>query len=596
MIARIAAVAVVLLSWSPARADEQAIRNSAVARAMKAELGRSMSLSLPDAAKPYYVAYTVTDVDEVTVNAEFGGTVANKHNRGRHLQLDLRVGAPSLDNSNFIVFDFDLLRGMAGDQLTEDDEEALLRRQIWLATDAAYKSAASVYEKKRAVLSGKASTEHVDDFSQEKPVELIVAEEPAAPDQARYEALARRLSAVLRDFPIHEGGVTIHAFVAHRYFADSAGSFTYEPRSLVAVTVACRTQADDGMSVMNHGEVVVPNAGDLPSDEELEAEVRRVATELMEIRKAPAAEAYSGPVLFEGVAAAQLMRALLAKNMSGTPAPKLAESRYAAMFSNLGLESAFGDKVGKPILPSAFSVEDDPGLHDYRGAPVVGAYRVDGEGVLAQKVRLVDKGKLLGFLMSRTPRKDFPHSNGHGRAAPTGARAQFSNLIVEARRGLAENQLRKRLLREAKAAGEDYAVIVRVLDDPSITGSYAGGSSTSMIIGMAQRGPSALPSPLVAVKLTRDGKEESLRGLSLEGMTPRSLKQILAAGKDAIVHNHYYAAPGLEAASALAGGGQGSGVVRMFPTTLVTPPLLFGDVELGAAKGPKAKPPVLPRP
>jgi len=595
MIARVATIAAVLVAWAPAHADEQAIRDSAVARAMKAELARAMTLSLPDAAKPYYVAYTVTDVDQVSVTAEFGGTVASKHSRNRHLQVDVRVGDHALDNSNFLVFDLDLLQGMAGHSLALDDDYALLRRQIWLGTDSAYKGAASVLEKKKAVLSGKAAGEHVDDFAKAKPVEVIVAEEPAAPDAARYEALAKRLAAVLRDFPIEEGGVMVRAFVAKRYFADSAGGFTFEPRTLVAVSVACRTQADDGMNVMNHGSVVVPSAAELPGDAELEAEVRRVATELMEIRKAPAAEAYSGPVLFEGPAAAQLMRELLAKNLGGTPAPKLSESRYAALFARLGLETELGDKVGKPILPATFTVNDDPGLHAYKGAPLVGAYRVDGEGVPAQKVRLVAKGKLLGFLMSRTPRKDFPTSNGHGRAGPTGARAQISNLVIEASRGLPEKRLRQRLLREAKAAGEDYAVIVRLLDDTSITSSYAGGSSAAMLLGMARGGAAALPAPLVAVKVTPDGKEEYLRGLSLGGLTPRSLKQILATGNAMIVHNHAQAASGVDAASAFTGGSGGMGAL-VFPTSVVTPAVLFGDVELSAAKGPKAKPPVLPRP
>jgi predicted Zn-dependent protease len=220
---------------------------------------------------------------------------------------------------------------------------------------------------------------------------------------------------------------------------------------------------------------------------------------------------------------------------------------------------------------------------------------VDGEGVIAQKTPLVKKGKLLGFLMSRTPRKGFLHSTGHGRAGPTGARAQFSNLIVKAGRGIPNKQLRKRLLREAKAAGEDYAVVVRLLDDRAITGSYAGGSGAAMFLGMARQGPAALPSPMVAVKLTPDGKEEYLRGLSLEGLTVRSLKQIVAVGRDEVVDNRVNAASGLEAAAVFAGGGGGA-AVGTFPTTLVTPSLLLSEVELGAAKGPKAKPPVFPRP
>ena len=585
MTARIATIAAVLLASIPARADEQSIRESAVARAMKAELPRAMTLALPDAAKPYYVAYTVTDIEEVEVVGELGGVVQKRHDRDRHLYVDVRVGDYSLDNSNFMVLDFGMLRDMNGHTLTQDDDYALLRRQIWLATDSAYKNAAAILEKKRAALSGKATGDPVDNFSKEEPVDVIVDEEPAPLDASRFEALAKHLSAVLGEFPIHEGGVTVRGFSARRTFADSAGSFTYEPRTVVSITVACRTQAEDGMNVMNHGAVVVPSADRLPDAATLEDAVRQVAIELMKIREAPVAESYSGPVLFEGTAAAQVARELLAKNLGGTPAPQVSESRYASILSGFGLETAFDDKVGKPILPATFSVEDDPGMHDFGGTPVVGGYRVDSEGVRAQKVRLVTRGKLLGFLMSRTPRKGFAKSTGHGRARMLGQRAQISNLVVDPGRGMPAAKLRQQLLRQAKAAGLDYAIIVRLLDDPSITSSYAGGASM-----MRPQGPT-FPKPLVVVKLSPDGKEEYLRGLELEGLTVRSLKDILAAGKDRIVHNHVQTLSGI----GISFSGRRSVSPEVFPTTVVVPSLLLDDVELGEAKGPKAKPPVLPR-
>ena len=53
----------------------------------------------------------------------------------------------------------------------------------------------------------------------------------------------------------------------------------------------------------------------------------------------------------------------------------------------------------------------------------MGAYEVDNEGVPAQAVKLVTDGKLENYLIGREPVRDFPQSNGHGRAGITGAAA-----------------------------------------------------------------------------------------------------------------------------------------------------------------------------
>jgi len=58
----------------------------------------------------------------------------------------------------------------------------------------------------------------------------------------------------------------------------------------------------------------------------------------------------------------------------------------------------------------------NPGLKSYGGKGLVGAYDVDEEGVPAQAVKLVVAGRLENYLLGREPVRDFPQSNGHGRA------------------------------------------------------------------------------------------------------------------------------------------------------------------------------------
>ncbi len=63
------------------------------------------------------------------------------------------------------------------------------------------------------------------------------------------------------------------------------------------------------------------------------------------------------------------------------------------------------------------NVVDDPSMTSFAGKGLVGAYDVDDEGVPEQTVQVVSKGVLENYLIGREPVKDFPASNGHGRAA-----------------------------------------------------------------------------------------------------------------------------------------------------------------------------------
>jgi hypothetical protein len=293
--------------------------------------------------------------------------------------------------------------------------------------------------------------------------------------------------------------------------------------------------------------------------------------ELQQLRRAPLLESYTGPVLFEGLAAAQLMRALLPGNLSGTR-PALGPNGRRAKGTR------FAGKIGKPVLPPSISVEDDPTLRELGGVPLVGAYSLDDEGVPARKVLLVQRGKLKGFLMSRSPRKDFPHSNGHGRVGLVGeVRGRVGNLLVKAR-GKSRRQLRRMLLARARAAGEDVAMVVRQLEQPR------GGRSVFFraLMGI---GATGVPRPVLAYKVGSDGKETLVRGLEFAQVPVRALRQIIGVGRKPTVHNYTGAVGGIPLPGRMG-----------IPRAVVSPDLLFQELELTRAKGKRRKLPLLPRP
>ncbi len=128
------------------------------------------------------------------------------------------------------------------------------------------------------------------------------------------------------------------------------------------------------------------------------------------LRNAPLvdSEDYHGPVLFTAEASADVMSRLFVPNI---------EAARPEMGTTARTRGAYTSSLRSRVLPDFMSVVDDPGLTTFDGKSLVGSYQVDDEGVPAQKVDVVTRGNLENFDIGREPVKDFPASNGHGRAA-----------------------------------------------------------------------------------------------------------------------------------------------------------------------------------
>jgi predicted Zn-dependent protease len=207
-----------------------------------------------------------------------------------------------------------------------------------------------------------------------------------------------------------------------------------------------------------------------------------------------------------------------------------------------------------------------------------GSYRADDEGVPAQRVQILTNGVLRALLMSRVPSKDIPHSNGHARSPGFGEpRAHIGNLIVSAKGGLSRAALLAKAAKLAKSAG-DQVYVVRLLDEPTTLGPMGGDMSSMMRAMFGGRGGGPEPQrPLVAFQLT-GGKETPVRGFTLGGLTPRSLKDIAAAGKEPVVLDFF------------------DGFGGSMPSAIVTPSLLLTRVEVREQTDKDPKPPLYPHP
>lgn len=557
-----AAVLIALMLWPAAATGQKATtQKSTLVRALEDEMARSMKLELPNMARPYFISYTVLDSESESLLAEYGGIVSHSAWRSRSLGLEVRVGDPKSGEASAEA-------GFSA-SLVLDDEYEVLRRQIWLATDSAYKRAASELEQKRAAEArNEKKKDERRDFSVEEPARTIVEGQGPSPELAAKKQLVRKMSGLLSDYPdIQEGVVELQAVRQDQTFVNSEGTQAQQPSSLVRLVFRCRTQADDGMNLVHYRTWVVAGLDELPGDDELIAGAKKVADELVQMRSAEVLEDYTGPILFEGEAAGQILGELLAPNLSGTPPPN--DPRFQS-FS--GDDTLFAKKMNKKVLPRSFSVYDDPKLETYSKTKLIGGYQVDDEGVPAQKVSLIRKGMLEGFLMSRTPREDFPKSNGHGRSGyGGGARASISNLVVTATGGRSTRSLESKLISQARAEGEKFGIVVSLLDDYAVTSGYREPGET-----MRPGGEGGLSlTPVLVYKVSRAGKRELLRGVEIEGLRVRSLKEIIGTSIKSAAHNM------------LSGS---------LAASIIAPDLLFEEADVKERTGNNPKLPILKSP
>jgi predicted Zn-dependent protease len=215
-------------------------------------------------------------------------------------------------------------------------------------------------------------------------------------------------------------------------------------------------------------------------------------------------------------------------------------------------------------MPSGFSVVDDPALTQLGGVPLLGHYATDDEGIAAEKVTLIEDGKLRGFLMSRTPRRGVDHSNGHGRSGLVGwAHGYPGNLLISKKAGLSSVALRAELLAVVREQDAPYGLVITELKPRT---SASNGDT--------------VPSPEMAYEVTRDGKQTLVRGAQLSSLSVRDLRDILAAGRESAVYSFVSESDeGLDTAVSVA-----------------APALLFEDLDVRAATSPNARPPVVSRP
>jgi TldD protein len=569
--------------------------------AMKDEMGRAKSrleLAIPPAnqpVRPYFIEYRLLDVDIREVVGEFGALVSTGHSRTRFMNVAARVGSYKLDNSNFIADEgFRGFIGPSGNVGIDRDYNSL-RQDLWIATDQAFKEAVETYSRKQAYLSSLARPSDIDDFSR---VDVIQHVDPLPAidwSSRNWEQEARDASAAMRAFPqVYESRVSYYLVYTTEYLLTSEGTEIRSNHSYAAIEAPMSTLADDGMQLNHFYATYADRPGDLPGVDTVKKNLNVAATELMAMRVAPPASDYTGPTLFESRAAAALIAQVLGPSLNGARPPVAFQPVVDQLMSSLGGRSDWIGKLDLRVLPPTVTLIDDPSAKDYQGAPLIGGYSVDEEGVPAEKVTIVADGKLKELLMSRRPGPDSDKSNGHGRSAfLADPQPTMSNLFFTSSEAVSKDDMKKKFVDECREEKLDYCLIVRQMDNPTISimhqddfndllASFGGNAATDRL-------------PLVVYRYyPADGHEELVRGARITGFNARSLRNIAAIGNDDYVYNFMENQTQGVAGTAL--GAFGSAGQNGLPASVVAPSLLFEEVDFRGARGEPKRLPILSEP
>lgn len=550
-------VAVALLAAPAGSAKAPARDASPVLQAMKDELAHSLAALRKQQTPPYFLSYEITETQSLGASAAFGVLTRSGQTRRRQLDLDLRVGDYSLDNTHPVRDTFDFGDRYSTIEVPIENDPAAIRSVLWYHTDQKYKRAVEQLTKVKTNIQVKVEQEDRSaDFSNEPPELLTEALVPVKAERAAWEQKVRSYSRPFAAVPsLYDGGVDLYVTGETRWYVNSDGSAIQTSQATYRLMIHAMTKAEDGMELPRYESFSAFSPEGLPDDATIQKAVERMISDLAALRTAPIVEPYTGPAILSGRASGVFFHEIFGHRVEGHRQKNVEESQ------------TFKKKLGEPVLPETFSVYFDPTVTRLDSTDLMGAYRFDNQGVKARRVMVVDKGVFKAFLMSRSPIDGFPSSNGHGRKqagfAPV---SRQSNLIVEVAQPLSRAALKQRLIEEVQKAGKPFGLL---FDD--IQGGFTMTGRTI---------PNAFNVlPILVYRIHPDGREELVRGVDLIGTPLTAFSRILAGDDQVGFFNGMC-------------GAESGGV----PVGAASPDILVGQIEVQKKAQSQERPPVLPAP
>lgn len=532
LIAALLAAPIFAQQHHPATPAKPATESDPLLNALKEELTREQQLLvLPGMQRPYFIQYRLEDVHTYDAVANYGALTRETENHQRAVRVEVRVGDYTTDSSS--------PRGNGTIEFAPvDNDPNALRFALWTATDEAYKAALGSYAAKQAALKQYQTPPTANDFSPARPITHIEPLLTLDIDRAEWKKRVVEASGLYATDPqvkafaadVQTSTANVSAIVVNRYIVNTDGAMLRKSYAGYQDMVSVGGQAPDGMQLSRDNGKTATSAAGLETWPALRQRVINDLLSYNELRHAPVIDAddYHGPVLFSGDAAADVINRLFVPNI---------EADRPGMGTTARTQGAYQSSLHSAVLPSYISVIDDPTERTFDGQALLGAYTVDDEGTPASAVTLVKNGQLVSYDIGREPVKDFPESNGHGRAIPgQAARSRAGVVIVKSTQNLTTEQMHAKLLALAK---EKNAPIYEV--------ETLGGGALM---------------PRVLYRVAPDGKRTLVRGAAFDDLDQRALRAdiIAVGGKPWIAQT-----------------------IAPIPETTIVPSMLFDDITVKRA-------------
>lgn len=526
---------------------------------MSAEIKRGFKTFQKQNPPLYYLSYQyyTNDLSDIKVSE---GSVAREYYGRQRASVTVfpRVGSPALDNTRRLT-----VMSSVSDRLTMEDMPAAegdgkaFSTALWRATDAAVKKAQEDLDGVKAEkLTAPARFDDSPDFAYPPVERFCRTAEFAAFDYDKIKEMLVKASTLTKGKKfILASNFSFEREVGYRYFVDSRGTQLKTPHQEVRLSYVVSGKTENGQEVSRFNDYNVLLPEELPSEEKLLADTRKSIDELEQLVNAPEGDPFEAPTLLKGRAMAVFVHEILGHRMEG----------HRQKMEDFG--RTFTDKIGQQVVSPILTIIDDATLSYFNGEVMRGFYEYDDEGVKSRPVTLVEKGVLKNFLMSSSPIKNFPASNGHGRGnhyfRPV-ARMAVTRALAE--QTVTYDELEKKFLQEIKRQNKPYGFMIEDLSGGfTMTDTYS---------------PQAFKlEPTLMYRVYPDGRKEVVRGLDMVGTPQVSFNKVLAAADDYQVFN--------------GSCGAESGWV---PVSAIAPSVLLESMEMEKKKKSTEKPPLLPPP
>ncbi|MBN2166985.1 MAG: hypothetical protein JW717_11960 [Marinilabiliaceae bacterium] len=545
-----------------------------IMKAMNDELARNKEdLVFKDFEKPFFIAYSLFDLKLNRYSSSLGGVYQFTNEKRKQGYARVMIGDYKLTDENFQDQTNRYQHNDGSIALPYEDNYDGIRRHFWLATNNVYKNASESYRNKNAAL--KQQNMSIDelpapDFTQEKPREYIIKEQPLQKSNIDLGELSQLLSAEFKAYSdIVESFVNIIETDMYRYYLNTEGTKIAVPEQRIHFEIVASTY-NKSNEVVSEGLYFDAQDKDhlLPIDS-LKNYLHTFAGKLLKMAKLDNWEdSYSGPVLFENQAIYRLLlyRSFVKGNgFIASREPLIKTKNNGVLLAN---NNTLEKRMDKRVASKNVFIYDIPCVKNYKGIDLFGYYAIDYQGVIpVDTLPLVDSGVLRSLLTDRIPIKTIQKSNGHCRTSNNNGQIFKGigpgNVFFKCSDNKSDKELRSKLCELADDEGLDYAMVIR----PAVKGS--------------------LLSPIEYFKVDlQTGEETQVYGVNTSKIGIQSLKDVVAASNQEevlnVYHNYHY----------------GNRQYAETPASFIYPDiLLLEDVELtGNNKPIKKNPPIIPNP